>query len=244
MNLDVLAVGAHPDDAELFCGGTLIGMASRGYQTGVLSLTKGELGTRGTPEVREEEFREAAEILKVQTHDILTIPDGQVDSSWDNKLKVVHELRRTRPSVVLCPYWDDRHPDHQNSSSLVRESTFLAALPKVETDKPPHRVSSLIYYPCWHEFTPTFIVDITDHHQQKVEAILAYKSQFHHPEKVRYGDVETPVSEPKFLERIISRAKHLGSIIGVPFGEGFLVRQPLRMDDPVAFLGRANESLD
>ena len=241
MRLDLLAVGAHPDDVELFCGGTLIAMASRGYRTGVLSLTAGELGTRGTPENRLEEFAAAARLLQAQLHEALDIPDGRVDSSWENKLKVVRAIRTHRPSVVLAPYWEDRHPDHQNASRLLYESVFLAALQKVATDQDPHRIDALAYYPCWHEFQPTFIVDITDHQQRKMDAVMAYLSQFHHAEKKQFGNEETPVSRPEFLEFIINRARHFGSMIGVGYGEAFFTRGPLPVQDPVAFLSKREQ---
>ncbi len=238
MQLDSVAFGAHPDDIELFCGGTLIKLSSQGRQIGVISLTQGELGTRGSPEIRSQEFQEAATLLKVSTHKMLDIPDGDVAVNWENKLKIIREIRTYQPDVIFAPYWKDRHPDHENTSNLVREAAFLSGLKKIETDQQAHRPYRVIYYPCWFEFRPSFVVDITEFHDQKIKAIQAYRSQFDHPDKSKFGDEETLISRPEFLERIMTRDRHYGSSIGTTFGESFLVREPLRLDDPIGLLGR------
>ena len=147
MQLDAVAFGAHPDDIELFCGGTLIKLGSQGRKIGVISLTQGELGTRGSPEIRSQEFQEAATVLKVFTHKILDIPDGDVAVNRENKLKIIREIRTYQPAVVFAPYWKDRHPDHENTSNLVREAAFLSGLKKIETDQQAHRPYKVIYYP-------------------------------------------------------------------------------------------------
>jgi len=234
MQLDAVAFGAHPDDIELFCGGTLIKLGSQGRKIGVISLTQGELGTRGSPEIRSQEFQEAATVLKVFTHKILDIPDGDVAVNWENKLKIIREIRTYQPAVVFAPYWKDRHPDHENTSNLVREAAFLSGLKKIETDQQAHRPYKVIYYPCWFDFKPSFVVNITECHDQKIKAIQAYRSQFDHPDKSKFGDDETLISRPEFLERITTRDKFHGSSIGTTFGEPFLVREPLRLDDPIA----------
>jgi bacillithiol biosynthesis deacetylase BshB1 len=238
MQLDSVAFGAHPDDVELFCAGTLIKLGSQGYKIGVISLTQGELGTRGHAEMRKKEFEEAATLLKLSTHKILDIPDGDVAVNWENKLKIIREIRTYQPNVVFAPYWKDRHPDHENTSNLVREAAFLSGLKKIETDQQAHRPYKVIYYPCWFEFQPSFIVDITEYHDQKMKAIQAYRSQFDHPDKNQFGDEETYISRPKFLEEITTRDRYYGTSIGTTFAEPFLVREPLRLDDPVRFLGR------
>ena len=237
MQLDSVAFGAHPDDVEISCAGTLLKLASKGYKIGVISLTHGELGTRGSLEIRAQEFQEAASIMELSAHKMLDIPDGNVAVNWENKLKVIREIRTYQPKIVFVPYWEDRHPDHAHASNLVREAAFLAGLKKIDTDQEAHRPRKVIYYPCWFEFQPSFVVDITECHDRKIKAIEAYRSQFHHPEMSRYGDEQTQISRPEFLEGIITRAKHFGSLIGTAYGEPFRVREPLRLDDPVGFFG-------
>jgi len=241
MQLDSVAFGAHPDDIELFCGGTLIKLGSQGHKIGVISLTQGELGTRGSPEIRSQEFQEAATLLKLSTHKMLDIPDGDVAVNWENKLKIIREIRTYQPAVVFAPYWKDRHPDHENTSNLVREAAFLSGLKKIETDQQAHRPYKVIYYPCWFEFRPSFVVDITECHDQKIKAIQAYRSQFDHPDKSKFGDEETLISRPEFLERITTRDRFYGSSIGTTFGEPFLVREPLRLDDPIGFFDTSEQ---
>lgn len=237
MQLDSVAFGAHPDDVELFCGGTLVKLGQT-YKIGVISLTQGELGTRGSAEIRRQEFEAAATFLKLSTHKMLDIPDGDVAVNWENKLKIIREIRTYKPSFIFAPYWKDRHPDHENASNLVREAAFLSGLKKIETDQQAHRPYKVIYYPCWFEFQPSFIVDITKHHEQKMKSIQAYRSQFDHPDKNKFGDEETYISRPEFLEEITTRDRYYGTSIGTTFAEPFLVREPLRLDDPVGFLGR------
>ena len=237
MQLDSVAFGAHPDDVELFCAGTLIKL-SHTYKIGVISLTQGELGTRGSAEIRAQEFQDAATLLKLSTHKMLDIPDGDVAVTLENKLKIIREIRTYRPNVVFAPYWKDRHPDHENTSNLVREAAFLSGLKKIETDQQAHRPYKVIYYPCWLEFRPSFIVDITECHDQKIKAIQAYRSQFDHPDKNKFGDEETLISRPEFLEEITTRDRYYGASIGTTFAESFLVREPLRVDDPIGFLGQ------
>jgi bacillithiol biosynthesis deacetylase BshB1 len=237
MQLDALAFGAHPDDVELTCAGTIIKLGAKGYKTGVISLTRGELGTRGTAEIREKEFEEAGNLMGLSVHKMLNIPDSNVEVNWENKLKVIQEIRACKPKIVFAPYWVVRHPDHGHASHLVREAAFLAGLKKIETGQEAHRPNKVIYYPCRFEFQPSFIVDISEFHEQKIKAIQAYKSQFHNPEKDKYGDEETNISRPEFLEAIITRAKQYGSYIGVDYAEPFLVREPMRLQDPVKFFG-------
>ncbi len=237
MQLDSVAFGAHPDDIELFCGGTVIKLGSQGHKIGVISLTRGELGTRGSPEIRSQEFQEAATLLKLSTHKMLDIPDGNVAVNWENKLKIIREIRTYQPAVVFAPYWKDRHPDHENTSNLVREAAFLSGLKKIETDQEAFRPYKVIYYPCWFEFKPSFVVDITEYHDQKIRAIQAYRSQFDHPDKKKFGNEETFISRPEFLEEITTRDRYYGTSIGRTFGEPFLVRETLRLDDPMDFFG-------
>ncbi|MFQ5750785.1 MAG: bacillithiol biosynthesis deacetylase BshB1 [bacterium] len=237
MQLDALAFGAHPDDIELTCAGTIIKLGAMGYKTGVIALTHAELGTRGSAEIREAEFAAAGKIMALTVHKMLDIPDGNVEVNWENKVKVIREIRTYKPKIVFAPYWVVRHPDHGHASHLVREAAFFAGLKKIATGQEAFRPYKVIYYPCRFEFQPSFIIDISDYHDKKVQAIQAYKSQFHNPEKAIYGDEETNISRPEFLEAIITRDKQYGSYIGVKYGESFLVREPMRLDDPVQFFG-------
>ncbi|MFQ5640846.1 MAG: bacillithiol biosynthesis deacetylase BshB1 [bacterium] len=237
LQLDALAFGAHPDDVELTCAGTILKLVDLGYKTGVIALTRGELGTRGSVEIREQEFAAAGEIMHLTVHKMLDIPDGNVSLNLENKLKVIREIRTYKPKIVFAPYWVVRHPDHGHTSDLVREACFFSGLKKIETGQEAWRPYKVIYYPCRFEFEPSFIVDVSEYHERKVQAIQAYKSQFHNPGKDKYGDEETNISTPLFLEGIISRAKQAGSYIGVEYGEPFLVREPMQLEDPCAFFG-------
>lgn len=234
MDLDALAFGAHADDAELGCGGTLIKLAAAGHRTGVVALTRGEMASRGSAAVRAREFEDAAALLGLTAHEMLDIPDARIEVSWENKLKLVERIRAYRPRIVFAPYWVDRHPDHEKTSQLVREAFFLAALKKIETGQPPVRPHKLIFYPTHFDFTPSFIVDVSAQHEQKIRAILAYRSQFG---AAAGENPETLISRPAFLDRIESRARQFGAQIGAVQGEPFLVREAIRVDDPVVFFG-------
>lgn len=237
MNLDVIAFGAHADDVEIGCGGTVIKLGALGYKTGVIALTRGEMATRGTPEVRAKEFAEAAEIMGVAVHKMLDIPDGRIAVNWENKVRVIREIRAYRPRIVFAPYWITRHPDHEKTSQIVRESSYLAGLKKLDTDQESHRPFKVIFYPTRFEFQPSFIVDVSAYHSEKLKALAAYRSQFDHPQKAAYGEDETLLSRPDFLDRISTRDKQYGTYIGVTHGEPFLIREFLRLEDPVAFFG-------
>jgi len=238
MKLDALAFGAHPDDVELTCAGTLIKLNAKGYSTGVVSLTQGELSTRGNTITRAREFAAAAEIMSVKAHRLLSLPDGDINSSWDQKLAVIREIRELRPGIVFAPYWRDRHPDHARASDLVREASFLSGLSKIDTDQEAHRPNRVLFYPCRYEFKPSFIVDISEFHDRKMAAIQAYQSQFNNSANSLFGETETNISHPAFIRAITTRAKQYGSYIGVEYGEPFLVREPVNLDDPVAFFGK------
>ncbi len=182
MILDALAFGAHADDAELSCGGTLIKLAGMGYKTGVIALTRGETGTRGSAEIRAREFAKAAEVMGLAVHKMLDIPDGRVEVTWENKLKIIAEIRAHKPRIVFAPHGIDRHPDHENASQLVRASAYLAGLKKIETAEEAFRPVKVVFCQSRFEFAPSFIVDITDVQPQKMNAIRAYASQFHRPD--------------------------------------------------------------
>lgn len=240
MQVDALAFGPHPDDIELTCAGTLIRLKDSGYATGAVTITRGEMGTRGTPESRQVEFEAAARVMGLDYSCMLDIPDGRVDSGFENKLKVISEIRRCRPRILFAPYWKDRHPDHSNASKLVSEAAFLSGLRKIETGQEAFRPHRVLFYPCRDEFRPSFIVDISRQHDRKLKAIRCYRSQFHDPcEEEDAGSREpmTNISRPEFLEAVITRARQYGSYVGCEYAEPFLVREPMRLDDPVAFFG-------
>ena len=231
--LDVLAFAAHPDDVELLCAGTLIKLARMGYKTGVVSLTAAELGTRGTPEIRRQENEKAAEIMGLTVSAILDIPDGEVRVTTENKRKVIEQIRAYRPTIVLAPYWETRHPDHGNASHLVREAVFFSGLEKIDTGQEKFRPSRIIYYMELYDFSPSFIVDISETFEDKMKAVKAYRSQFHHGSE-EDGVNSTFISTPEFLQSIVARAQYWGHKIGVRYGEPFLVREPIAIEDPVA----------
>lgn len=237
MKLDSLVFGAHADDVELACSGTIIKLGILGHKMGVITLTKGEMATRGTSEIRAKEFKEAAEIMGLTIHKMLNIPDGCVEETWENKLKIIKEIRAYKPNIVFAPYWIARHPDHEKTSHLVRDAAFLAGLKKLDTNQESFRPYKVIYYQSRFEFKPSFIVDISDHHEQKMKSILAYKSQFHNQNKVEFGDEETLISKPEFLDKIETRDKQYGAYIGVKYGEPFLVREAIKLNDLVEFFG-------
>jgi len=226
---DVVAFGAHPDDIELGCGGMLAKLADAGRAVVFVDLTRGELGTRGTIDVRKEEAREAARILGAVARENLALPDGQLALTAEAKHSVVEVIRRFRPRLVLLPYFRDRHPDHLHASEIVYEGTFLAGLPRYVTEKASHRPEKILYYMGWEEFCPSFIVDISEQFERKMEAIRAYASQFTLADP---GYPETRLTSPVIDHLIRSRMAHYGALIGKEYGEAFLIRGVLEVDDP------------
>ena len=235
MELDVLAFAAHRDDIELTCGGAMIKLVDQGYRTGIVDLTAGEMGTRGSVQERAREAEEAAKILCVRCRDNLGIPDADIEINAENKLKVVGAIRRYRPRLVLLPYWEDRHPDHAHTSQLVFEGAFLAGLSKLDPDtgQPKHRPEKLVYYMCQYEFEPSFIVDVTEQYERKMEAILCFKSQIHNPD---YPGEQTLISSAEYLESIEVRSRYYGGLIGKKYGEPFLVRDMLELEDILSLI--------
>lgn len=233
-DFDAVAFGAHPDDVEICCGGTVARLAKRGYRVGVVSLTAAELGTRGDATTRAHEFANAAKILGVAHHEMLDIPDGQVSTAVKNRKKVIDVLRRLRPRIVFAPHWTARHPDHRHSSMLIQEAVFFAGLKKVDSEHAPWRPYKTIFYPNRYEFVPSFVVDISDTFALKMQAVRAYQSQFHGPEMASFGEQQTAISHPAFLDHIEIRARQYGIYIGVQYAEPFCVREPVAIDDPVS----------
>ncbi len=227
-NLDILAFGAHPDDVELSCGGTLLKLAEQGYSTAIIDLTRAELSTQGNPEQRRQEAETAGRILKVAVRENLMFPDGGIVNNEENRLRVIETIRKHKPQIVLAPFNQDRHPDHEHTSQLVRECCFYAGLEKIQTRSEPHRPHTVLYYfQHWVE-QPVFIVDISDTFETKMEAVRAYKSQFIRTEK---NIKETFINRPEFLQSIKNRAEYFGYQAGVRYGEAFHVRLPIKLDN-------------
>jgi len=240
--LDILAIAAHRDDAEQTCGGTLLKMARRGYRTGVLDLTQGEMGTRGSAEDRRHEAEEAATILQLSWRLALDIPDGRVENNWENRLKVARVIREQRPRVVILPYWKGRHPDHYTASVLGYEACFLAGLSKLDVDDllgsrsrraretaaaSPHRPFKIIYATLYYDVRPTFVVDITDQFEARLQALMAYKTQYTDQEA---GKDLFP-AQGEIRSRVESMARFYGMLGGVTYAEPFLQREVGLVED-------------
>lgn len=232
MHVDVLAIAAHPDDVELTCGGTLLKMVAKGYSTGILDLTKGEMGTRGTPETRAKEAAQAAKILKVSWRGNLGVPDSDVQPNRENKLKLAQKIRELRPKTVIIPYWEARHPDHYHSSTLGYEGCFLAGLKQLPLEGEPYRPFKILYATSFEGMPATFIVDITEQYETRREAVLAYGSQFRPAESEKKGKVFLALDELDSRMDLLSR--HYGQMINVKYGEPFLQKELMAIDDIVA----------
>jgi N-acetylglucosamine malate deacetylase 1 len=232
--LDILAIAAHRDDVEQTCGGTLLKAAQRGQRTGILDLTQGEMGTRGTAEDRGHEAADAARILCAVWRRALDIPDGCVENTWENRLKVASVIRETRPRVVILPYWKGRHPDHYTASTLGYEACFLAGLAKLDSGTvaalAPHRPFKIIYATLYYDIRPTFVVDISEQFEGKFASILAYKSQFSDQEA---GKDLFPAHE-EIRTRVEAMARFYGMLGGVDFAEPFLQKEVGLVDDLLA----------
>ena len=228
--LDILAIAAHRDDVEQTCGGTLLKMARRGARTGILDLTQGELGTRGSADSRAREAADAARILQVAWREALDIPDGRVENTYPNRIKVARVIREQRPRVVLLPYWKGRHPDHYTCSILGYEACFLAGLKKLEINAPPHRPFKIIYATLYYDIRPTFVVDISPQFEQKVASIFAYKSQFSDQEA---GKDLFPAHD-EIRARVESMARFYGALGGVSHAEPFIQKEVGLVDDLLA----------
>lgn len=231
LNLDLLAIAAHPDDVELTCGGTLIKMAQRGYKTGILDLTAGEMGTRGTPEIRAKEAAKAAKLLGVKWRGTLGVADSDVQPNRQNKLRLAAMIRQLRPATVILPYWEARHPDHYHASTLGYEACFLAGLKQLPIEGEAFRPFKILYSTPYAEVRPTFIVDITAQFKQRHRAILAYASQF----KPKPGTPKSKVflGIERLEDEMNQLARHYGEKIGVKYGEPFLTKELMAVEDVV-----------
>jgi bacillithiol biosynthesis deacetylase BshB1 len=236
--LDILAIAAHRDDVEQTCGGTLLKAAQRGQRTGILDLTQGEMGTRGTADDRAREAADAARILGVHWRHALDIPDGRVENTWENKLKVAAVLRETRPRVVILPYWKGRHPDHYTCSTLGYEACFLAGLKKLDLGSQtslgqslaPHRPYKIVYATLYYDIRPTFVVDISDQFEGKFASLMAYKSQFSDQDA---GKDIFPAQD-EIHQRLDAMARFYGMLGGVTHAEPFLQKEVGLVDDLLA----------
>src|SRR5437868_2337084 len=225
--LDVLAIAAHPDDVEQTCGGTLIRMAEMGYNTGVLDLTAGDMGSRGTPEIRVRESDVAAKHMLLAWRGNMRLPDARLENTISIRMSLAGEIRNLRPRVVILPYWKGRHPDHYRASEIGYESCFLAGLRKLDDATEPHRPHKILYSSIYANVPPSFVVDISAQFERRMSALLSYDSQ--------YG--ENPHARDLFLhqqeirERLGAIARFYGNLIGVKYGEPFVVKELLRVDD-------------
>ena len=229
-NIDILAIGAHPDDVELGCSGTIAKEIAEGKKVGILDLTRGELGTRGTAEIRDSEAKNAADILGVSFRENLNFKDGFFINDLNHQLKLIEVIRKYKPSIILCNAIDDRHIDHPKGAKLVVDSCFLSGLKKINTisdgvNQEPWRPKNIYHYIQWKSLTPDFVVDISECFETKIKAVKAFKSQFYDGNQSVH---DTPISTKNFLDSIEYRAKDLGRLTGVDYAEGFIsARLPL-----------------
>ena len=226
-SVDVLAIAAHRDDVEQTCGGTLLRMASRGLRTAILDLTRGEAGTRGTSEDRAREAAEAARVLGVVWRQALDLPDGAIENTLENRMKIVPVLRQLRPRVVILPYWQARHPDHAVVALLGYEACFLSGLAKIDTGSAPHRPFKIVYASLYQDVRPSFVVDITPFVEQRHAALMAYQSQYAN----QAAGSALFVAEEEIRERTFAEARHYGLLAGVRFGEPFVQKEVGLVDD-------------
>lgn len=229
MKIDILAIGAHPDDVELGCGGTILKLVEEGKKIAIVDLTKGELGTRGTEQTRREEAEKASGLLGISARENLEMKDGFLINSEEYQLRIVKMIRKYRPEIVLGNALDDRHPDHAKAAKLISDACFLSGLPKVKTalddeEQTAWRPKHLFHYIQWKPIEPDFVVDISNYMEKKVEVCLAYKTQFYNPLS---EEPITPIATQDFLKSITYRAQDLGRLSGVRFAEGFVTERKI-----------------
>jgi len=234
MKLDILAFAAHPDDIELSCGATLAKHVALNDKVGVIDFTKGELGTRGTPEIRMKEATESAAILGLAMRENLSFADGFFADDHEHQIKIVRKLRAYQPNIVLANAIKDRHPDHARASEMVKTSVFLSGLKKIETYdesgnlQEPWRPKILLHYIQSIPIAPDFVVDVSEHWETKMKAVRAFASQFHNPKS---DEPDTYISDPKFLKMIEARGLEFGQILNVDYAEGFTIDRYLGVKD-------------
>ncbi|MDR3609319.1 MAG: bacillithiol biosynthesis deacetylase BshB1 [Ignavibacteriaceae bacterium] len=232
MNLDIIVFGSHPDDAELAMGGTIAKLTANNLKVGIIDLTRGELGTRGTVATRKKEAAESAAILKTAVRDNLHFPDGGIDVNKDYMKKIIMVIRKYTPKLVFAPYFNDRHPDHIYTSRLIKEAVFSSGLDKIKTTcnkvkQKSYRPVKIFYYMQTYTFDPTFIVDITGYHEIKMKAVKSYSTQFYNPKS---REPQTFISKPEFLNYIEARSLYYGFQIGKLHGEPFYSEEKIELD--------------
>ncbi|MEP7252368.1 MAG: bacillithiol biosynthesis deacetylase BshB1 [Ginsengibacter sp.] len=241
MKLDLIAFGVHPDDIELSCAGTLLVEKKNGKRVGIIDLTKGELGTRGTAQTRKTEAANSAKILGVDVRENLGMADGFFKNDKENQLKIIKALRKYKPEIVLCNALEDRHPDHGRSAELVNDAVFLSGLKKIKTkgesgvSQEAWRPKYIFHYIQDRYLHPNFVIDVSDVFEKKIEAIRAFSTQFFNAELSKSGP-QTYISSPDFLESIINRAKMFGKMIGVKYAEGFISKKMIGVNSFDVFI--------
>jgi bacillithiol biosynthesis deacetylase BshB1 len=236
MMIDLLAIAAHPDDVELTWGVTMMRMAKLGYRTGLMDLTAGDIGTLGNPEIRAKEAAAAAKILRVKWRGCLEVPDSDVQPSRQHKLRLAAMIRELRPKTVILPYWEARHPDHYHAATLGYEGCFLAGLKQLPIAGEPHRPFKILYATAFAAVRPTFVVDITAQYETRHRAILAFGSQFRREKgEGRKAHQKTKVflAIDRLEEEMNQLARHCGEMIGVKYGEAFVQKELMKVDDVV-----------
>jgi bacillithiol biosynthesis deacetylase BshB1 len=229
VSLDLLAIAAHPDDVEQTCGGTLLKMAEMGYRTGVLDLTAGDMGTRGSPEIRVAESETAAKHLRLDWRGNMHFPDARLENTISVRMTLAVKIRELRPRVVILPYWEARHPDHYRTGELGYESCFLAGLKKLDEYSEPHRPYKVIYSSSYSNVIPSFVVDISAQFERRMAALLSYDSQYR-----EYSEGELFPQQTEIRERLAAVSRYYGNLIGVKYGEPFVIKETLRVDDVVS----------
>ena len=232
LNVDILAIGAHPDDVELGCSGTIAKEIASGKKVGIIDLTRGELGTRGSAEIRDSEAKKAARILGVSFRENLSFKDGFFTNDKAHQLELIKVIRKYKPKIVLCNAIDDRHIDHPKGAKLVVDSCFLSGLKKIETnhdgvDQNPWRPENIYHYIQWKNLNPDFVVDISEYFDTKIKSVKAFESQFYNGNESVH---DTPISTKNFLDSIEYRARDLGRLTGVEYAEGFIASRLPRIE--------------
>jgi bacillithiol biosynthesis deacetylase BshB1 len=235
MNIDVLAIAAHPDDVEQTCGGTLIKMAEMGYRTGTLDLTAGDMGTRGSPEQRVAESEIAGKQMLLKWRDNLHFPDARLENTLAARMTLAVKIRELKPRVVILPYWEARHPDHYRASEIGFEACFLAGLRKLDESTQPHRPFKILYASVYAEVKPSFIVDISAQFERRMMALLSYTSQY--GETIEGGALFP--NQQEIRERLGAVARFYGNLIGVKYGEPFVVKEAMQIEDIVSMGSRS-----
>ena len=235
MSVDILAIAAHPDDVEQTCGGTLIKMVEKGYRAGILDLTAGDMGTRGTPEQRLAEAGEAARVMLVGRRENLHFPDARLENTISARMTLAIKIREFQPRVVILPYWQGRHPDHYRTAELGYEACFLSGLRKLDEYTEPHRPYKIIYSSVYANVTPSFVVDISAQFERRMSALLSYRSQF----GAMLEGKELFPDEQEIRERLGAVARFYGNLVGVKYGEPFVVKETMLVEDIVQMGARS-----